>query len=127
VSKSVSADRLSAAVAVGITAFGENRVQEAAEKIAAVNGARWHMVGHLQSNKAALAVELFDVVESVDSIELAQRLGRMAHDALEGRDLPVFLQVNIDRDPHKHGFSPESIESNLSALVTVPACRSAAS
>ena len=117
VSKSVEADRLRAAVAAGITILGENRVQEAEAKAPEVPGARWHMIGHLQSNKAARAVRLFDVVESVDSVELAARLGGLAHDALDGRPLPVYLQVNVDRDPAKAGFSPDALEAALPGLV----------
>ena len=75
------------------------------------------MIGHLQSNKAARVVRLFDVVESVDSIELAARLGGLAQGALDGRPLPVYLQVNVDRDPAKAGFSPDVLETALPDLL----------
>jgi pyridoxal phosphate enzyme (YggS family) len=106
-----------AALEAGIRTFGENRVQEAAEKRPDVDGGSWHMVGRLQSNKAARAVELFDVIESVDSADLARRLSRVAHDVNDGKPLPIYLQVNVDRDPHKTGFDPESIEAALPSIL----------
>ena len=119
VSKGVDAPRLRAAVAAGLTTFGENRVQEAEAKVPYVSGASWHLIGHLQSNKAARAVALFDVVESVDSLDLARRLGRLAYDARDGRPLPVYLQVNVDRDPNKEGFDPDALSEALPALLEV--------
>jgi len=82
-----------------------------------VASAIWHMVGHLQSNKAARAVSLFEVIQSVDSGELARRLGALARDARDGRPLPVYLQVNVDLDPGKAGFNAESLEQALPALA----------
>jgi hypothetical protein len=79
----------------------------------------WHLIGHLQSNKAARALSLFDVIQSVDSLELARRLGRLANDAADGRTLPVYLQVNVDRDPHKEGFDPDELADALPALLDV--------
>src|SRR3954464_10575543 len=105
VSKTVPADRLRAAVAAGITLLGENRVQEAASKVPDVPGARWHLVGPLQSNKARRAVELFDVVQTVDSVDLGRRLDRIAAELRGGRPLDVLVQVNVDRDPHKAGVA----------------------
>ena len=75
VSKTVAVDRLRAAVAAGLTALGENRVQEAADKVPDLPGATWHFIGPLQSNKARRAVELFDVIQSVDSVELGRAPG----------------------------------------------------
>jgi pyridoxal phosphate enzyme (YggS family) len=119
-SKSVDADRLRAAVAAGITTFGENRVQEAHAKMELVSGVRWHMIGRLQSNKATKAAQLFDVVESVDSLALAERLAEASHDTRDGRALPIYLQVNVDRDPHKAGFDPDNLALSLSALSSLP-------
>ena len=119
VSKSVPAARLRAALAAGIATFGENRVQEAESKVPAVDGGTWHMVGHLQANKAARAVILFDVIQSVDSAELARRLATLAHQARDGRPLRVYLQVNVDRDPGKAGFGAETLESLLPALAGI--------
>jgi pyridoxal phosphate enzyme (YggS family) len=115
----VSATRLRAALAAGIATFGENRVQEAESKAPDVPGATWQMVGHLQSNKAARAARLFEVIQSVDSTELARRLGALAHDARDGRPLPIFLQVNVDQDPDKTGFLADGLEAELPVLAGV--------
>lgn len=118
VSKTVDPSRLNAAVAAGLTLFGENRVQEAESKAPLVPGAGWHLIGPLQSNKARRAVELFEVVESVDSIDLARRLDRLAGDA--GRaPLDVYFQVNVDLDGAKAGFLPETLEAELPALAAL--------
>ncbi len=104
---------------LGMTTFGENRVQEAGTKAAELPGARWHLVGHLQSNKAGRAVELFDAIHSVDSVDLARRLGRLANAA--GRaPLPVYLEVNVDRDPAKSGMSAADLEQALPELAALP-------
>ena len=118
VTKSVAIGRLRAALAAGLTTFAENRVQEAELKVAALPDAHWQLVGHLQSNKAHRALALFDVVHSLDSLDLAQRLDRLAREA--GRSpLPVFVQVNIDRDPAKMGMRPEEVEAALSQLAAL--------
>jgi pyridoxal phosphate enzyme (YggS family) len=122
VSKTVPAVRLSAAVAAGLTTLGENRVQEAEAKVAALPGVTWHLVGHLQSNKARRAVELFDTIESVDSVELAVRLDRLAAE-LGRAPLPVYLQVNVDRDEAKAGFTPDGLERALPALAGLRSLR----
>ncbi len=116
-SKTVAAERVRAAVAAGLNVLGENRVQEAAAKIPDVPGARWHLVGPLQANKARRAVELFDVVESVGSIELAQRLDRLAGELRPGSPLPVLLQVNVAGDPAKSGFDEAPVEALLPVLA----------
>jgi len=120
VCKGVPATRLTAAVEAGLRSLGENRVQEAADKVPAVPGATWHMVGHLQGNKAARAVELFDSIQSVGSIDLARRIDRAAGTLGRSTPYPVYLQVNVDRDRAKAGFSPESLEDELDVLVTLP-------
>jgi pyridoxal phosphate enzyme (YggS family) len=106
-------------VAAGITTFGENRVQEAESKAPELAGADWHMVGHLQSNKAARAVSLFEIIQSVDSVELARRIGALARDRRDPRVLPIYLQVNVDRDPGKAGFEAEKLESVLPAITGI--------
>jgi pyridoxal phosphate enzyme (YggS family) len=121
VSKTVPASRVRAAVAAGLTVLGENRVQEGAAKIPAVDGATWHLIGPLQSNKARRAVELFDVVESVHGVELAERRDALAGQLRPGRPLPVLLQVNVDQDPAKAGFDPGAVEA---AIPRLEACRS---
>ncbi|EFO81569.1 alanine racemase domain protein [Oscillochloris trichoides DG-6] len=107
VSKTHSPDHVRAAVAAGCYTFGENRVQEAAPKIAALQDLprrpRWHMIGHLQRNKARLAVELFDLIQSVDSLRLAESLNQHAHDL--GRRVPILLQVNVSGEVSKEGFA----------------------
>jgi hypothetical protein len=121
VSKTVPSDRVRAAVAAGLTVLGENRVQEAAAKIPAVPGATWHLVGPLQSNKARRALELFDVIESVHDEDLANRLDHIAGATLGRRGVPVLLQVNVDRDPAKAGFSPEGLDAVIGRLGTLGA------
>jgi pyridoxal phosphate enzyme (YggS family) len=111
VSKTVPVDRIRAAVAAGLDVLGENRVQEAAGKVTEVRGATWHLVGPLQSNKARRAVELFDVIESVGSVELA------------GRPLPVLLQVNVADDPAKAGFDEDEMDVVLPDLLELPGLR----
>jgi PLP dependent protein len=122
VSKTVAAERLEAAVAAGLTLLGENRVQEAESKApllaSGLAEVRWHLIGPLQSNKARRAVELFDAIESVGSVELARRLDRVASEA--GRaPLGVYLQVNVDRDEAKSGFLPETLEAEVGALAAL--------
>ena len=116
-----------AAVAAGVTDVGENRVQEASEKRAHLNDltwVRWHLVGHLQRNKAGLALELFDMIHSVDSVELAATLDRRA--ALRGRGLvPVLLEVNVGEEQRKYGFAPreEALFAAVERLLLLPHVR----
>ena len=119
VSKTVPAERLAAAVGAGLTILGENRVQEAESKVGPVGRAEWHLVGPLQSNKTKRAVAIFDMVESVDSVELAGRLDRLAAQLRPGRMLPVLLQVNVDRDQAKSGFEPSDLEAHLTAMAAL--------
>jgi len=105
-----------AAVAAGLTIFGENRVQEAETKVGAVEGAAWHLIGPLQSNKAKRALRLFTVIESVDSLELAERLDRLASEVRPGERVPVLLQVNVDADAAKAGFAPAELAAALPGL-----------
>jgi hypothetical protein len=122
ISKTVPVERLRLAQAAGHDVLGENRVQEAAAKIPLLAPATWHLVGHLQKNKAARAVELFDAIESVDSATLAVRLDRLAGErgTRTGGRLPVYLQVNVDADPAKAGFAPEALERELGELLALP-------
>lgn len=120
VSKTVPAERLRAGVEAGLTILGENRVQEAEAKVGEVAGATWHLIGPLQSNKARRAIETFDVVESVDSLPLAQRLDRLVGER-GGDPLPVLLEVNVDADPSKSGFDPRVLADALGEIVALPA------
>ncbi|MGA7615467.1 MAG: YggS family pyridoxal phosphate-dependent enzyme [Thermoanaerobaculia bacterium] len=107
ISKTFPATAVDAAIAAGITDVGENRVQEFREKLESIQSrGRWHLVGHLQSNKVRGAVEIFDVIQSVDSLDLAQRISRIA--VQEGRRPDVLLQVNIGMEPQKSGVSPDA-------------------
>ena len=124
VSKTVEAGRLHDAVAAGQTLFGENRVQEGAVKASEVPGARWHLIGPLQSNKARRALEVYDVIQSVESVGLAERLDRLAREVRGvGRAdrYPVLLQVNVDEDPAKAGFQPEALPEALDRLAGMDA------
>jgi PLP dependent protein len=123
VSKTVPVDRVRAAVAAGLDVLGENRVQEAADKVPAVAGARWHLIGPLQANKARRAVELFDVIQSVASLDLARRLDRVAGELRPGRRLPVLLQVNVAGDPAKAGFDEDEVAALLPAILDLPNLR----
>jgi PLP dependent protein len=124
VSKTVEADRLAAAVEAGITTLGENRVQEAEAKVGVLPGVTWHLVGPLQSNKARRALDTFDVIQTVDSIGLAERLDRLAREARGAgptRRYPVLLQVNIDADPSKAGLVPDALPEVLEATRSLDA------
>ena len=115
VSKTHPPSVLIEAIEAGISIFGENKVQEAEDKITEIGRSRaeWHLIGHLQSNKARKAVQLFDVIHSVDSVELAERLERICIE--EGRKaLPVFVQVDLAGEETKSGIAeadlPEIVE-----------------
>jgi pyridoxal phosphate enzyme (YggS family) len=123
VSKTVPAGRVRAAVAAGLGVLGENRVQEASAKIPDVAGATWHLLGPLQGNKARRAVELFDVLQALDSVDLARRLDRLAGEMRPGRPLPVLLQVNVADDPAKAGFPAASVAVDLPELAALPNLR----
>jgi pyridoxal phosphate enzyme (YggS family) len=114
VSKTHPAEMLEQAISCGITIFGENKVQEAEPKILSIGRQRaeWHLIGHLQSNKARRAVELFDVIHTLDSIELAKRLERICSET--GRDsLKVLAQIDLAGETTKSGVP----EDHLAGLV----------
>jgi pyridoxal phosphate enzyme (YggS family) len=122
ISKTVPVEKLHLAQAAGHDLLGENRVQEAATKIPELGPSTWHLVGHLQKNKAAKAIELFDAIESVDTVALATRLDRIVGErgSRSGGPLPVYLQVNVDADPAKAGFSPGSLEREMGDVLALP-------
>jgi pyridoxal phosphate enzyme (YggS family) len=117
VSKTYPASTVAEAAALGLTLFGENRVQEFALKApelaplrsAPVNPIRVHLIGHLQSNKALRAVELFDGIDSVDSVRLAERLNEAAGKC--GKLLPILLEVKLSPEETKAGLDPQSKEA----------------
>ena len=117
VSKTHPAEVIREAIAAGVTDLGENRVQEAEGKIPEVgrHAARWHLIGHLQSNKARRAVELFDVIHSLDSVALAQRLDRMCVE-LNRQELPVMIQVDLGREATKSGADEAEVLQLIEAL-----------
>jgi PLP dependent protein len=117
VSKTHPAEIIREAIASGATDLGENRVQEAEAKIPEVgrHAARWHLIGHLQSNKARRAAELFDVIHSLDSVALAQRLDRMCAE-LNRPDLPVMIQVDLGREATKSGVDEAEVAQIVEAL-----------
>ncbi len=107
VTKTVGLDRIREAVACGVRALGENRVQEARTKVPEVPGVTWHLVGSLQRNKVKEAVRLFEVVHSVDSLALAEELDRRSAEVAGRGPVEILLQVNISGEPQKHGVPPE--------------------
>ncbi|MCY4544846.1 MAG: YggS family pyridoxal phosphate-dependent enzyme [Gemmatimonadetes bacterium] len=130
VSKTKPLAMIEEALRAGITDFGENRVQEALEKVRPEDGATWHMIGPLQRNKAKSAVRIFDMIHSVDRLSLGQELDRRLQAA--GRTMPVLIQVNTSSEETKAGVEPDralelaeqlSVLSGLSVrgLMTIPA------
>lgn len=117
VSKTFPAEHILQAASLGLTLFGENRVQEFASKAPALETiratTRCHLIGHLQSNKAARAAELFDGIDSVDSLRLAERIHEAA--AKQGKRLPVLLEVKLSSEEAKTGLDPDSAE--MAALL----------
>ena len=123
VSKTFPVEQIRAAYDAGLRVFGENRVQEFAGKIAALCDlcdAEWHMIGHLQTNKAAQAAELFSHIDSVDSVRLARKLNSAASNL--GKRLSVLIEVNIGREVAKTGVAPDSaeLEDLLNAAPELP-------
>jgi pyridoxal phosphate enzyme (YggS family) len=119
VSKTFPADAVIAAVAAGLGDAGENRVQEAAPKVAATAqaGARpkWHLIGHLQTNKIRQALELFDVIHSVDSVHLAEAISKRAK-----RSIDILLEVNVSGESSKDGFAIENVPAAAATIAALP-------
>lgn len=115
VTKTVPPERVDAALNAGITVFGENKVQEAKAKIPLVSSrAHWHFIGHLQTNKARDAVELFELIHSVDSVKLAGELDKWAERA--GKTQPILLEVNLAGEASKFGIKPEDLPATLAPI-----------
>lgn len=119
VTKTVDIARIREAVRLGVTDLGENRVQEALPKIEALAAEAvrptWHMVGHLQTNKAKAALRLFNFIQSVDSLHLAQTLSHLA-----ARPVPILLEVNAGGEATKEGFRPDAIADALDRVRAMP-------
>ena len=120
ISKTHPASVIRTLIALGASALGENRVQEAEGKIAEIGPGRvrWHLVGHLQANKARRAVNLFEVIHSLDSVDLAQRLNRLCVE--EGREkLPVLIQVDLGHEETKSGIDETELTHMVNALQSL--------
>lgn len=119
VTKGFSADAVREAFDAGVRHFGENRVQEAAEKLPALEDIRghvtWHMIGHLQTNKVKTVLGLFDIIHSVDSFHLAEAISRRATGTV-----PAFLEVNVAREPSKFGFPLDDIRQEFDRISRLP-------
>jgi pyridoxal phosphate enzyme (YggS family) len=117
VSKTFPTQAIEEAAAAGIVHIGENRVQEAAAKITSLRHlpVTWHMLGHLQTNKAKTALELFDIIQSVDSLRLAEALSRRTE-----RAIPVLLEVNVAGEASKFGLSPQDVPQTAEAVARLP-------
>ena len=119
VTKTFPASDVDHAIAAGMIDVGENKVQEARDKKPSVAGsARWHLIGHLQSNKAKDAVRLFDVIQTIDSVELAERVARFAES--EGKRQEVLVQVNVGEEEQKSGAEIADIPSLVRRVSALP-------
>jgi pyridoxal phosphate enzyme (YggS family) len=104
---------------LGLTHFGENKIQEAKSKIPLCSGKlRWQFIGHLQTNKCRDAVELFEMIQSVDSLHVAQEISKRADQA--GKTMPILLEVNLAGEASKFGYRPEAVEAELKQLNALP-------
>jgi PLP dependent protein len=120
-SKAQPVERLIEAHEAGVTAFGENYVQEAEGKIPALPGAEWHFIGGLQRNKAGKAVTLFPWIDTVDSVRLLREVARRAEGA--GRVVNVLIEVNLAGEAGKAGIPPEGLPEILGAAIGLPGVR----
>lgn len=118
VTKKQSVAAILEVLSAGATDIGENYVQEAADKRESVLSARWHLLGHLQSNKAKVAVALFDLVQSVDSLKLARALGAQAQ--ASGKDQKILLQVHLGDEETKFGLLPETVADSAAEIAELP-------
>lgn len=123
VTKTVGVDRIREAVAHGLRVFGENRVQEAREKVPQIPEASWHLIGSLQRNKVKEAVGLFHLIHSVDSAALAEEVGRRALAGGAGAPVQILIQVNISEEPQKHGVRPAETAAVVGKVARIPGVR----
>jgi hypothetical protein len=120
--KTRTAAEILEAVEAGVRTVGENYVQEAAEIFPALGRrVRWHFIGHLQTNKVKRAVEIFDLVETVDSLTLGREIDKRA--AADGRTVDVLVEVNSGREPQKAGVMPDDTEALIRSLAALPRLR----
>jgi pyridoxal phosphate enzyme (YggS family) len=119
VTKTVDADRIRQAVDAGVTEIGENYIQNALLKYPSIgNAVKWHMIGHLQTNKVRQAVPIFDLIQSVDSLRLAEEIGKRSLAA--EKVMPVLIEVNISGEESKFGVSKKDVERLCEAVASVP-------
>jgi PLP dependent protein len=119
VSKGQAPDQVRALATAGQLLFGENRVQEAKAKMSQCPGQlRWHLVGHLQSNKCRDAVHFFEMIQSVDSLSLAQEINHRAEQA--AKTMPILLEVNVAGESTKFGYSPARVLEELMTINALP-------
>jgi len=119
VTKTHSAETVREAINAGLFLFGESKVQEARAKIPLLpSNLRWHFIGHLQRNKVRHALPLFELIHSVDSLELAQAIDRIAHD--DGLHPRVLLEVNAAGEASKFGFQPDKLRQEMESLLAFP-------
>lgn len=119
VTKGQPPELVNEAAQLGLTHFGESKIQEAKTKIPLCSGrARWQMIGHLQTNKCRDAVELFEMIQSVDSLHLAGEINKRADQA--GKTMPILLEVNAVGETSKFGYRPEQLVSDLAQINALP-------
>jgi pyridoxal phosphate enzyme (YggS family) len=119
VSKGQPPEAVQAAAALGLACFGENRVQEAKVKIGQCPGnLRWHLIGHLQSNKCRDAVHFFEMIQSVDSLALAEEIDRWA--GKSAKTMPILIEVNVAGESSKFGCPPEQLLADLPRINALP-------
>ncbi len=119
VSKGHPVEAIEEAAAAGLTVFGESKIQEAKAKIPRCPGSlRYHLIGHLQTNKCRDAVQLFDMIQSVDSLHLAAEISKRCEQA--AKTMPIFLEVNVAGESSKFGYSPEKLLADLAELNALP-------
>lgn len=122
VTKNRSAETITALLKAGITVIAENRIQEAKQKFPYLPDQKTipherHLIGHLQTNKTKDAVHLFDMIQSVDSLKLAQKIDEECKKV--NKKMPILIQVNIAHDPNKHGIDPDQLSALLPELTTL--------
>ena len=116
--KAKTADEIREAVEAGVRIIGENYVQEAVEAFKVIgHGAQWHFIGHLQKNKVHKAIEIFDLVETLDSVELGEEIDKRCASA--GKIMPVLVEINSGREPQKFGVLPEEAETLIRELANL--------
>lgn len=114
ITKTIEPERINEAIRAGATIIGENRVQEYEDKREEILPCETHLTGHLQANKVKKAVQLFDVIQSIDSLKLIRNIDRRARDI--GKVQRVYLQVNIGNEPQKYGFGPDEIKNAITEI-----------